>query len=55
MFLQAHFGDVSLPQHSVEDGEEDDLLVMDVRVDDVVARIDLISMVCSRLSRQESR
>jgi len=41
MFLEAHFGDVTVPNT----GEEEDWLVMDVKVDDVVARVDLISMV----------
>jgi hypothetical protein len=41
MFLEAHFGDVSNPNT----GEEEDWLVMDVKVDDTVARVDLISMV----------
>jgi hypothetical protein len=41
MFLEAHFGDVNVPNT----GEEEDWLVMDVKVDDVVARVDLISMV----------
>ena len=45
MFLEAHFGDVSIPRTEVPEGEEDDLLVMDVTVDGIVARIDLISMV----------
>jgi hypothetical protein len=45
MFLEAHFGDVSIPNT----GEEEDWLVMDVKVDDVVARVDLISMVRLRL------
>jgi len=42
MFLEAHFGHVTVPNT----GEEEDWLVMDVKVDDVVARVDLISMVC---------
>lgn len=41
MFLEAHFGDVTVPNT----GEEEDWLVMDVKVDDTVARVDLISMV----------
>jgi hypothetical protein len=41
MFLEAHFGDVTIPDTS----EEEDWLVLDVKVDDVVARVDLISMV----------
>jgi hypothetical protein len=45
-FLTAHFGKVSEPKHAVADGEEDELLVMDVDVDGNVASIDLISMVC---------
>ncbi|KAL7424153.1 endoribonuclease ysh1 [Cryptotrichosporon argae] len=44
MFLDAHFGDVSRPRREVDDGDEDELLVMDVKVDDAVARLDLISM-----------
>lgn len=50
MFLEAHFGSVSTPKTSVEDGEEDELLVMDVVVDDVVARVDLISMVSAEVT-----
>lgn len=45
MFLEAHFGEVSKPTSSVPDGSEDDLLVMRVTVDEVVATVDLISMV----------
>lgn len=45
MFLEAHFGEVTTPKTTVADGEEDDLLVMDVRVDNLTARLDLISMV----------
>jgi hypothetical protein len=45
MFLQAHFGDVSEPKRKVDAGEEDELLVLDVNVDDASARVDLISMV----------
>lgn len=45
MFLEAHFGEVSIPRTEVPEGEEDDLLVMDVTVDGVIASIDLISMV----------
>jgi hypothetical protein len=41
IFLDAHFGNVTIPTT----GEDDDWLVMDVKVDDVVARVDLISMV----------
>ena len=41
MFLQSHFGDVSAPST----GDDDDLWVMDVKVDKVTARVDLISMV----------
>ncbi|WWD16619.1 endoribonuclease YSH1 [Kwoniella shandongensis] len=44
MFLEAHFGEVSGPNTSVPEGEEDDLLVMEVKVDNAIARIDLISM-----------
>ncbi|ORY23435.1 Endoribonuclease YSH1 [Naematelia encephala] len=44
MFLQAHFGDVSEPRTSVPEGDEDDLLVIKVNVDEVIARLDLISM-----------
>lgn len=50
MFLEAHFGDVSVPRTEVPEGEEDDLLVMDVTVDGIVARIDLISMVRPNLA-----
>ncbi len=45
MFLEAHFGDVSQPQTQMVDGKEDELLVIDVTVDGIVARIDLISIV----------
>lgn len=45
MFLEAHFGEVTKPASSVPDGSEDDLLVMRVTVDGVVATVDLISMV----------
>ena len=45
MFLEAHFGDVSSPRRQVARGDEDELLVMDVTVDGVIARVDLISMV----------
>lgn len=45
MFLEAHFGDVSIPRKGRKDGNDDDLLVMDVVVDNVIARVDLISMV----------
>lgn len=45
LFLSAHFGQVSKPLVEVVDGEEDELLVMDVQVDDKIARVDLISMV----------
>jgi hypothetical protein len=38
------FGDVTIPNT----GEEEDWLVIDVKVDDVVARVDLISMVRQR-------
>ncbi|KAK8861462.1 endoribonuclease YSH1 [Kwoniella newhampshirensis] len=44
MFLEAHFGQVTGPNRHVPEGEEDDLLVMQVQVDSAVARIDLISM-----------
>lgn len=45
LFLEAHFGEVTQPAATVADGEEDDLLVMRVTVDGVVATVDLISMV----------
>jgi len=45
MFLQGHFGDVSKPQTQMVEADEDELFVMDVKLDGVVARIDLISMV----------
>jgi hypothetical protein len=45
MFLEAHFGEVTRPASTVPEGSEDDLLVMRVTVDGVVASIDLISMV----------
>jgi hypothetical protein len=51
MFLEAHFGNVTVPNT----GEEEDWLVMDVKVDDVVARVDLISMVRLPLHRLSER
>lgn len=48
MFLEAHFGDVEMPKATVQDGEEDDLMMMDVKVDDLTARVDLFSMVSTR-------
>lgn len=45
MFLEAHFGDVTKPAQTVPEGSEDDLLVMKVTVDGVIATVDLISMV----------
>ena len=48
MFLEAHFGDVTVPNT----GEEEDWLVMDVKVDDDVARVDLISMVRPHFHRR---
>jgi cleavage and polyadenylation specificity factor subunit 3 len=45
LFLEAHFGEVTAPKRTVEDGDEDELLVMDVDVDGTKARVDLISMV----------
>ena len=45
MFLGAHFGDVSNPRRMTVDGDEDELLTMDVIMDGIVARIDLLSMV----------
>ncbi|RSH94523.1 endoribonuclease ysh1 [Saitozyma podzolica] len=44
LFLEAHFGEVTAPNRTVEDGDEDELLVMDVDVDGTKARVDLISM-----------
>lgn len=46
LFLQSHFGDVSAPRLSLHNGEddEDDLMVVNVRVDEEVARVDLINM-----------
>ncbi|OCF34686.1 endoribonuclease YSH1 [Kwoniella heveanensis BCC8398] len=44
MFLEAHFGEVSGPNATVAEGEEDELLTMTVRVDSTTAKIDLISM-----------
>ncbi len=47
MFLTAHFGDVSIPQKDMTDGDEnDDLMMIDVNVDGMTACVDLISMVC---------
>lgn len=54
-FLTAHFGNVSEPRHTVDGGSEDELLVMDVDVDGVIARIDLISMVRHFLGITNSR
>lgn len=51
MFLEAHFGDVTVPNT----GEEEDWLVMDVKVDDIVARVDLISMVRLPFTRLSER
>lgn len=45
LFLQAHFGDVSVPKRTAPEGEEDDLLVMEIKLDGVTANLDLISMV----------
>ena len=45
MFLGAHFGDVSNPRKISSDGDEDELMTMDVAMDGTVARIDLLSMV----------
>ncbi|WVQ83623.1 endoribonuclease YSH1 [Cryptococcus sp. DSM 104549] len=44
LFLEAHFGEVSGPNTTVPEGGEDDLLTMEVKVDDAVAKVDLISM-----------
>lgn len=44
MFLSSHFGDVSEPQIALDGEDEDDLMVIDVRVDGRLARVDLISM-----------
>lgn len=46
LFLKAHFGQVDKPS---KDEDESDLLALDIKVDDLKARLDLISMV-SRLS-----
>lgn len=46
-FLQAHFGDVSEPKRDAAEGEEDELLTMEVNVDGSKAVLDLISMVSS--------
>jgi hypothetical protein len=43
--LLAHFGDVSVPLMQEKEGMEDELLVIRVDVDGVVARIDLMTMV----------
>jgi cleavage and polyadenylation specificity factor subunit 3 len=40
-FLTAHFGEVSMPS----DGDDDSLLVIDIKVDNLEARVDLITMV----------
>jgi cleavage and polyadenylation specificity factor subunit 3 len=50
LFLEAHFGNVSGPESS----DDDDLLTLEVKVDDQVARLDLISMVSAAPGRQDS-
>ena len=40
-FLTAHFGDVSMPSED----DDDALLVIDIKVDNLEARVDLITMV----------
>ncbi|WWC60144.1 endoribonuclease YSH1 [Kwoniella dejecticola CBS 10117] len=44
MFLESHFGNVTGPNVSVAEGEEDELLSMTINVDEVIAKLDLISM-----------
>lgn len=51
LFLLAHFGDVSIPLMQETEGKEDDLLVIRVEVDGVVARVDLMTMVSPYQSR----
>lgn len=51
-FLSAHFGEVSDPELTEKPGKEDELLMIEVTVDDLVARIDLVTMV-SLLRRAE--
>lgn len=43
LFLQAHFGEVVKPSNV--EGDDSDLLALDIKVDDVEARLDLLSMV----------
>jgi len=43
-FLTAHFGDVSMPSEE----DDDALLVIDIQVDNLEARVDLITMVRNR-------
>ena len=45
MFLSAHFGPVEEPLMQEEEGREDELLVLKVDVDGVVAKVDLMTMV----------
>lgn len=43
-FLTAHFGDVSMPSED----DDDALLMIDIKVDNLEARVDLITMVRNR-------
>jgi cleavage and polyadenylation specificity factor subunit 3 len=49
MFLSAHFGPVEEPLMQEEEGREDELLVLKVDVDGVVAKVDLMTMVSTYL------
>ena len=42
-FLAAHFGEVTMPSEN----DDDSLLVIDIKVDDLDARVDLITVVRS--------
>jgi cleavage and polyadenylation specificity factor subunit 3 len=51
IFLSAHFGPIAPPLTTEQPGKEDDLLVIDISVDGIVARVDLMTMVvtCSNV------
>lgn len=44
-FLTAHFGEVTVPPRDDDEG----LWVVDIQVDDLTARLDLISMVSANV------
>ncbi len=50
LFLIAHFGEVSVPLLEEIEGREDELLVMTVRLDELEAKIDLMTMVSGIVS-----